>query len=134
MRDILSAIAELGVSAKEENSLLVNLTKQAQTDARFTKILAFVALLYLPPSLIAVSNTANYHNFKIDTYLGGFQLQPGADSRGERYCRADTNGLGTAILDFPSAYNGINFNYHYCHSLVSEEDEGQRTHAISQSI
>lgn len=55
MRDMLRLLADLGVSAKEENAALVTLNEQAQKDARFTKIQTFVALLYLPASLIAVS-------------------------------------------------------------------------------
>ncbi len=55
MRGMLKVLADLGASAKQESESLRVLSEQAQSDARFTKILTFVALLYLPASLVAVS-------------------------------------------------------------------------------
>jgi hypothetical protein len=52
---MLGTLAELSASAKEENASLMSLSEQAQRDARFMKIITFVALLYLPATLIAVS-------------------------------------------------------------------------------
>jgi hypothetical protein len=53
-RHMLEVLADLGKSAKEESEGLRILNEQSQHDARFTKILTFVAMLYLPASLVAV--------------------------------------------------------------------------------
>lgn len=54
IRDMLKVLTELGKSSKEESERLRIISEQAQKDARSTKILTFVAMLYLPASLIAV--------------------------------------------------------------------------------
>jgi hypothetical protein len=72
MRDILRILVDLGISAKEENALLVRLSEQGQKDARFTKIIAFVALLYLPATLIAVSE---YNQLKNESLVDTTCLQ-----------------------------------------------------------
>jgi len=54
MRDMLQMLTELGASARQENISLLALTEQAQRDSSLTKTLTFVAMLYLPATLIAV--------------------------------------------------------------------------------
>lgn len=56
MRDMLKVLTDLGTSAQQESESLRMLSEQAQDDARFTKILTFIAMLYLPASLVAVSS------------------------------------------------------------------------------
>ena len=48
-------LTELGNAARQENATLMILADQARQDSKFMKILSFVAVLYLPASLIAVS-------------------------------------------------------------------------------
>ena len=48
-------LAEIATVSKKDNAAIMMLTKQARRDARSTKILTFIALLYLPASLVAVS-------------------------------------------------------------------------------
>lgn len=47
-------LSELGSSSREENKAMIVLTKQGRQDSRFMKILTFIAMLYLPASLVAV--------------------------------------------------------------------------------
>lgn len=54
-RDMLKILTDLGISAKHESESLRIISEQAQSDARFTKVLTLVAMLYLPASLVAVS-------------------------------------------------------------------------------
>jgi hypothetical protein len=55
MQHMLKLLTDLGASAKEETESLRILSEQAQDDARLIKILTFIAMLYLPASLVAVS-------------------------------------------------------------------------------
>lgn len=48
-------LTDLGTSAREENKAMIVLTKQGRQDSKFMKILTFIAMLYLPASLVAVS-------------------------------------------------------------------------------
>ena len=53
-------LTDLGTSAREENKAIIVLTKQGRKDSRFMKILTFIAILYLPASLVAVSPSPNH--------------------------------------------------------------------------
>lgn len=48
-------LTELGKAAKQENGAIMKLTEKGRSDSRSTKILTFIAMLYLPASLVAVS-------------------------------------------------------------------------------
>lgn len=48
-------LTELGQAAKQENAAIMKLTEKGRRDSRSTKILTFIAMLYLPASLVAVS-------------------------------------------------------------------------------
>ena len=55
MQKNTETLADLGRTAREDSAALKRLTEQTRRDSRSTKILTFVALLYLPASLVAVS-------------------------------------------------------------------------------
>ena len=71
MQHMLKILTDLGASAKEESESLRILSEQAQDDARFIKILTFIAMLYLPASLVAVSWPTSLRQH-IHTYLPSF--------------------------------------------------------------
>lgn len=48
-------LTEIGEETKRDNAAIVVLTQQARKDGRFAKTITFVAMLYLPASLVAVS-------------------------------------------------------------------------------
>jgi hypothetical protein len=48
---------EIAAAAREENKAVAQLLAKAQKDSRTVKVLTFVAMLYLPASLIAVGLT-----------------------------------------------------------------------------
>lgn len=48
-------LTEIGNEAKRDNAAIVALTRQARKDSRLAKTITFVAMLYLPASLVAVS-------------------------------------------------------------------------------
>jgi hypothetical protein len=54
IRDNGEVMKQLTIAANSENEVLGYLAKESHRDSRFVKILTFVALLYLPASLIAV--------------------------------------------------------------------------------
>lgn len=62
MKDMLATLAELGAVAKAENATLVALTEEAQDSSHFTKTLTFIAMLYLPASLVAVCAISFFPN------------------------------------------------------------------------
>lgn len=64
--EMLRALTDMGISAKNESESLRSLSERAVKDSRFMKILTFAALLYLPASLIAVS-ALYYHKIKRKT-------------------------------------------------------------------
>jgi hypothetical protein len=68
MRHMLKLLTDLGASAKEETESLRILSEQAQDDARLIKILTFIAMLYLPASLVAVSLVTSLRQH-IHTYV-----------------------------------------------------------------
>lgn len=55
MQDMLKLLTDLGISTKDESKSLRILSEQAAKDSRFMTILTFVAMLYLPATLVAVS-------------------------------------------------------------------------------
>ena len=56
MRDMLKVLTDLGKSAKDESESMRVLAQRSAKDGRFTTILTFAAMLYLPASLVAVSS------------------------------------------------------------------------------
>jgi len=50
--DIMRVIA---AGAREDNEMIGKLTEKAQRDSRAVKVLTYVALMYLPAQLVAVS-------------------------------------------------------------------------------
>ncbi|KAH6680177.1 hypothetical protein B0J14DRAFT_648559 [Halenospora varia] len=59
MGDMMKVLTELGASAKQENASLVTLTEKTCEDSRFIKTLTFIAMLYLPTSLVATIFSSN---------------------------------------------------------------------------
>jgi hypothetical protein len=51
----LSKTRELLIAAEQESLMLSDIAKQTQQDSRSMKIVTFIALVFLPGSLVAVS-------------------------------------------------------------------------------
>lgn len=49
------AMRQIALAAKAENELISALTSKSQKDSHTIKVLTYVALVYLPASLVAVS-------------------------------------------------------------------------------
>ncbi|KAK4212632.1 hypothetical protein QBC37DRAFT_465241 [Rhypophila decipiens] len=59
MRDMLKLLTDLGNSAKNESESLRVISEQSARDSRFTTVLSFTAILYLPASLVATIFSSN---------------------------------------------------------------------------
>ncbi len=57
-------VKRLTITARNESEAIHRLTEEARRDSRFVKILTFVALLYLPASLMAVSTVIHPVHFR----------------------------------------------------------------------
>jgi hypothetical protein len=130
MRDTLKALTELGISAKEESESLRILSEQAQKDARFTKILTFVAMLYLPASLIAVSLFAaslSYINISMITEnsIDYFQFKSTADCEHRKPHRKHKICSGSPILGIPGSDSYSDSSHHgpCCHYREATKKE-----------
>lgn len=49
------AMREIAIAAKAENELMSALISKSQKDSHTVKVLTYIALIYLPASLVAVS-------------------------------------------------------------------------------
>lgn len=55
LRKSSDAMREIALAAKAENELISALISRSQKDSHTVKILTYIALIYLPASLVAVS-------------------------------------------------------------------------------
>ena len=58
-----NAMREIALAAKAENELMSALLSESQRDSRTVKVLTYIALVYLPASLVAVSPVISGHAF-----------------------------------------------------------------------
>lgn len=56
LRKSSDAMREIALAAKAENELISALISKSQKDSHTVKILTYIALIYLPASLVAVSS------------------------------------------------------------------------------
>ena len=59
------AIEKLTAASIRENKIIAQLTERAWQDSRSVKNLTFIAMLYLPASLIAVSSPSKEIEFRV---------------------------------------------------------------------
>lgn len=63
------AIREIALAAKAENELISALIGKSQRDSHTVKVLTYIALIYLPASLVAVSPVNSAHAIFLDCIM-----------------------------------------------------------------
>ena len=85
------AMREIAIAAKADNELISILIGKSQKDSHTVKILTYIALIYLPASLVAVSSDPGFPSFLsaqlTKFWQGNIQFQPHRDKKRRCRCR-----------------------------------------------